>query len=494
MSKAAQVRGALKHPVVDADGHWLELQPIFQDYVREVAGPKVVDQYIAESRKHIGFGWYDATPEERMRSRIRRHHWWGHPMGALDRTAAMIPGLFYDRLDDFGIDVALIYPTLGFNLQRAIQDDQLRYALVRAYNVMAADMFRPFADRLIPAAVIPLQTPSEAVEHLEHARSLGMKLMMMNTTVARTIEADADWQPDPRKRRVYIDSLGLDSPYDYDPVWKKCVELKVAVTSHSGSMGWPDRISPSNFVANHLGHFAQDHHLSARSLFMGGVTERFPTLNFGFLEGGVGWACNLYADLLAHWKKRNKQFLDGPPKPTNLDRVEVRRLMERYTKGNKRFEGKIDSILARNLDHVEADISQEELEARDLDSDDFSHVRISGAKDVTRLYARRFFFGCEADDPMTGNAFNDKAGIRLKSMLGSDISHFDVLDGTEVLEEAWEMVEHGLLSESDFREFTYSNVVQLHCQMNPDFFKGTIVEKVVAKELERADARDAEKF
>ena len=53
-------------------------------------------------------------------------------------------------------------------------------------------------------------------------------------------------------------------------------------------MGWPDRSLSSNFVGNHLGHFAQSHHTFARSLFLGGVTERFPTLNFGFLEGGVG--------------------------------------------------------------------------------------------------------------------------------------------------------------------------------------------------------------
>ena len=160
---------------------------------------------------------------------------------------------------------------------------------------------------------------------------------------------------------MYIDALGLDSPYDYDPVWQRFVDLGIPVTSHSGSMGWPDRSLSSNFVGNHLGHFAQSHHTFARSLFLGGVTQRFPTLNFGFLEGGVGWACNLYGDLFGHWEKRNRRFMDEHLKPTNLDTAEFRRLYEQYTAGNPRYAGKLDDIVDRNLDALESDTSQEEL-------------------------------------------------------------------------------------------------------------------------------------
>src|ERR1700683_2736065 len=34
-------------------------------------------------------------------------------------------------------------------------------------------------------------------------------------------------------------------------------------------------------------------------------TRRFPSLKFAFLEGGVGWGCSLYNDLIGHWAKRN---------------------------------------------------------------------------------------------------------------------------------------------------------------------------------------------
>ena len=38
---------------------------------------------------------------------------------------------------------------------------------------------------------------------------------------------------------------------------------------------------------------------------MGGVARRFPDLRIAFLEGGVGWAVNLYNQLFEHWEKRN---------------------------------------------------------------------------------------------------------------------------------------------------------------------------------------------
>ena len=42
--------------------------------------------------------------------------------------------------------------------------------------------------------------------------------------------------------------------------------------------------------------------------------------------------------------------------------------------------------------------------------------------------------------------------------------------------EAYELVEHGLLTDADFREFTCDNAIRLHGGMNPRFFDGTSVE------------------
>ena len=44
----------------------------------------------------------------------------------------------------------------------------------------------------------------------------------------------------------------------------------------------------------------------ARSLLFGGVARRHPGLRFAFQEGGVALASSLFADVLGHWTKRNR--------------------------------------------------------------------------------------------------------------------------------------------------------------------------------------------
>ncbi|MBH64219.1 MAG: hypothetical protein CL569_17600 [Alphaproteobacteria bacterium] len=68
-------------------------------------------------------------------------------------------------------------------------------------------------------------------------------------------------------------------------------------------------------------------------------------------------------------------------------------------------------------------------------------------------------------------------------MFGSDIGHWDVPEMREVLEEAYELLEDGLVGADDFRDFMFTNPVMLHARGNLNFFKGTVVEEAVDKLL-----------
>jgi hypothetical protein len=68
-------------------------------------------------------------------------------------------------------------------------------------------------------------------------------------------------------------------------------------------------------------------------------------------------------------------------------------------------------------------------------------------------------------------------------LFGSDIGHFDVPDMTGVVPEAYELLEDGLVNENDFRDFTFANAVRFWGTANPNFFKGTAVEKEAAAVL-----------
>jgi hypothetical protein len=70
-------------------------------------------------------------------------------------------------------------------------------------------------------------------------------------------------------------------------------------------------------------------------------------------------------------------------------------------------------------------------------------------------------------------------GARIRAMFGSDVGHWDVLDVGDVVVEAKELVEDGFITDEDFKEFMFWNPVELHAGMNPDFFKGTRVERDV---------------
>ena len=474
-SKSAAVRARLDHPVIDGDGHWLEPIPIFLDYLEDVAGRAVVDRFVAKAKDTT---WYDLPPEERMRRRLHRPTWWGEPAGTLDRATAMIPRLFYERLDDFGIDFCMLYTSLGL-FYVGNPDEEIRRAVSRAVNRMNAEMFAPYRDRIAPAAVVPVYTPAEAIEEATYAvRELGFKVIMISNHVKRPIPALAREVKDATTVRYSIDSLGYESPYDYDPFWKACVDLKVAVTAHSGSMGWHGRESINNFSFNHIGHFAAASHAFARALIFGGVVKRFPMLRFGMLEGGVGWACNLFTDLIAHWEKRSRGPMEKHLRPTNLDKNLLKDLFTRY--GGRAFEDKMDELLS-STSIVPPFKTNDELSEREYalgQLDDFEAASVSSADELRRQFVDHFYFGAEADDPMTAWAFREPH--KLHPLFSSDVSHFDVTDMTEVLEEAWELVEHGMITESDFREFTFANAARLHTALNPDFFKGTAVERAVA--------------
>src|SRR5713101_1459177 len=296
---ARKLRSRLHHPIIDADGHWLEYNPVMREEFRRIGGDAAVEALaIASDRIPSSLGMSLA---ERRRRRVGQEAFWSTPSeNVLDRATAMLPRLMYERLDDLGIDFCVVYPTAGLSYHR-MQDTRLRRAICRAYNVFAADQFRGLEDRVIPAAIIPMYTPEEAIEELEFAvKQLGYKVAMVGGLMRRRVAALEAEQPEASKHVEWYDVVGLDRPYDYDPVWAKCRELRVAPSFHNGARSILLRNSPSNFCFNHIGHFASAGHAVAKALFFGGVTRRFPDLNFAFLEGGVGWACMLYADLIGH--------------------------------------------------------------------------------------------------------------------------------------------------------------------------------------------------
>ncbi len=482
---SAEVRAQVAHPVIDADGHFVELAPLLHDeilgHLEDLGGAALRARYLANPLKPTDTSTILSTRTlaGARESWSSMPSWWGWPSeNVVDRATSHIPGLLYERLDDFGIDFTILYPSMTIGLLD-IDDAELGSAVCRAVNRAHARIFAPYADRMTVGALVPMQRPDLAVEVLNEAVDLGFKSCLISAYARRPI-AKLEKLHGALSPKVYrLDHFGLDSAYDYDTFWQACVDRKIAPSVHSSVQYHDISRSVSNYVYNHIDGIGKCHEAMAKSLFLGGVTHRFPTLRFGFLEGGVGWAAGLYSALLGHYEKRNaRDIWQFDP-----DRLDVDRLMT-YVESHG------DDATARETERLRAWFTAPA--ARPAELDDFAAVHITSATDLRDKFVPNFYFGCEADDPLVAWAFNDRVnphGAKLRAVFGSDISHWDVPDMTDTVAEAWELVEHGTIDESSFRDFVFTNPVRLHAAMNPDYFTGTVVETAVAEAIAKGEAQ-----
>jgi predicted TIM-barrel fold metal-dependent hydrolase len=476
-TKSQQIHERLGHPVIDSDGHWREFEPIALDYLKETAGAKAVERWTSRLRA-LGEGDFARmTREQRLERRASQPAWWGMPVkNTLDLATSFIPRLMHNRLESMGLDFAVLYPTHCQLFAPYVGDEELRKAGCHAFNQYAADTWAEYSDRLTPIGAVPMHTPEEAIAELEHCKAIGLKAVALGSLIRRSIP-EAERQGVSRRYACWLDVLGIDSIYDYDPVWRKCEELGYPVTFHSAASNFGLRNSISNFVYNHIGHFGEAGDAVCKALVIGGVTRRFPRLKFAFLEGGVAWGCSLLAALVGHWEKRNGQAIKDLD-PAAVDRARLIELFKQYggDKMTSRFAEFDQMMLKGGMGRTAPD-----------ETDDFAAAKITRKTDIRDLFVPKFFFGCESDDPTVTYAFAkaNPFGAKLGAVLSSDISHFDVPDMTEVLEEAWELVEEKGLSEEDFHAFSFGNAVKLWASLNPDFFKGTVVEREARQFLDQ---------
>jgi predicted TIM-barrel fold metal-dependent hydrolase len=452
------IRRQLDHPVVDGDGHLLESVPMLFDTLRRVAG----DGAVAGLKSALPDLFTGAGSVEEG---IPRGPWWPSTTDALYQATVMVPALLAERLEEIGLDFVILYPSLGLALG-TIPDEEIRRASIRALNTMLAEISREHAQVLTPAAVIPMHTPEEAIEELHFVRELGLKVTMIPPGVARPLSSHREHFP----LLAHTDRFGIDSAYDYDPVWRTFEELGFAVTSH-GAVGLKylpgGRGSPTNYSYNHvLGHgYLQSEY--CRALIYGGVPMRFPNLPFCFLEGGAAWAIEMLGALEEHYEKRGPDGLSNYD-PSRLDMGELKEILGRYG-----FPPEPPEMVG-------------EQDRAPWARDEFEDSGLRSEEDLARIFGEQFYFGCESDDVTVHRALDgpgNPMGTRLRPVFSSDIGHWDVPDLCAPLPNSYALLDRGQLSKDDYRAFVFEEVVRLHTRLNPNFFKGTVIEQAVARTL-----------
>lgn len=168
-------------------------------------------------------------------------------------------------MDDLGVDVQVIYPTLF--LAEFNQQPELELALRRAYNRWLADRTAESMGRLRWVCLAPLFSMDQALEELRFAKDHGA------CGILKKGDREAGhWPADPY----------------FFPLYEEAEQLGLPICFHTGS-GVPDFSPAREFFFSRFMRFAAPVPNAFNSLIVEGVTGKFPKLRFGFIEAGASW-------------------------------------------------------------------------------------------------------------------------------------------------------------------------------------------------------------
>ena len=187
------------------------------------------------------------------------------PAGAFDGAARL------KDMDTDGIDVAVLYPTIGLSIGNA--PPGIAQGLCRAYNDWLRDYCAAAPERLVGVGAVPMIDVEAAVAEARRCvRELGFRGVFI--------------RPNPYGGRHFDDRC-------YDPFWKAAAELGVPVGFHPLAM-WDMPGATLGFDFPDISYaaaagFPIDSMVTLTHLVFSGVLERFRDLQVIVLESSGGW-------------------------------------------------------------------------------------------------------------------------------------------------------------------------------------------------------------
>ena len=182
-------------------------------------------------------------------------------------------------MDEQGVDIQILLPTIGFFRAAAYRrenPDAARRALA-AYNTWACETVDGYTDRLIPCAMVDFNDIEWTVGELRRTAALGSRAYVF-------------WDAGT------VGGRSMAHP-DFDAIWSTSVEAGMMPIIHVGAgrptldPGWLDDggDDPLRGMLLYLTQTHQVAELPLTALIVGGVFERFPELVVLVAELGIEW-------------------------------------------------------------------------------------------------------------------------------------------------------------------------------------------------------------
>ncbi|MBV8966989.1 MAG: amidohydrolase family protein, partial [Mycobacteriaceae bacterium] len=230
----------LSFPVFDADNHMYETQEALTkflpdnrknaiDYVQVRGRTKIV------VRGHISDYIPNPTFEVVARPGAQEEYFRhgsggksyreviGEPMKAI--AAFREPAARLEKMDELGIDYALMFPTLASLVEERMKDDpEMTHDVIHALNQWMYETWSfDYQGRIFATPVVTLPIVDRALEELQWCLEHG----------ARTVLVRPAPVPGYRGSR----SFGLE---EFDPFWQACITADIPVSMHASDSGYSE--------------------------------------------------------------------------------------------------------------------------------------------------------------------------------------------------------------------------------------------------------------
>jgi predicted TIM-barrel fold metal-dependent hydrolase len=282
-------KGAIKYVQVDGRTK-IAIRNQISDYIPNptfevVARPGAMEDYFK-----------NGNPEGKSKREI-----FGKPMKSI--PAFREPGPRLELMDELKIDRTLMFPTLASLIEERMRDNpEMIHAVVHSLNQWLYETWSfNYKERIFTVPVISLPIVDKAIEELEWCVERGAKAILVRPAPVPGFKG-------PR-------SFALP---EFDPFWKRVVELDVLVTQHSSDSGYArynqdwegssDEMLP--FVTNAFRMVSEWRPIqdAVVSWVCHGALFRFPELRIAVIENGASWLPHVLQTLEDVYKKAPEGF------------------------------------------------------------------------------------------------------------------------------------------------------------------------------------------
>ena len=293
--------------ILDADTHQMEPADVWERYIAPEFRPRAPRlqpggrENLVEGEPLTAEGKYPFHTPDFIAALMK-----GMQRFVAAREAGFSPQSRLADMDREGVDVQILYPTVGGQLLgREFKDPALLAACCRAYNDWSAEYCSAAPERLRWAAMLPFQDVELARAEARRTAALGAVSFYL--------------RPNP---------IGGRNLYhrDHFPLWAEIERLGKPVCLHDS--GSPHLPSYGDRMDTHTTGHILAHPFEAMGAMMSfiwyGVFEAFPRLTVVHVEADAGWVPYLLQRMEQHWEfSGNAEHPDLKMRPTEYFRRNV---------------------------------------------------------------------------------------------------------------------------------------------------------------------------